>query len=256
MRRLPWRSTSATAASSATSSDAGRAAHEHLDAGASRQPLQVGEFADVLRRRADEEGDVDPGAALGATALVGEIGGADRRRLGVRHLEDGGDAADRRGGGAGGEVLLVFEAGLAEVDLGVDDAGQDVQAGAVDVLLRIGAAEARRTRRYARRGRRRRSAPAPPGVATTPARRIKSNSLALALPSHSIGDPRLELYAEEAGAATGIIFAPRMPERSAIELELPSRPARHRGVRFSREELTHDTRCEILRSGTTGALDA
>ncbi len=83
---------------------------------------------DVLRRRADKEGDVGPHAALGAAALVGEIDDTDRRRLGVRHLEDGGDAAHCRRGGAGAEIFLVFEAGLAEMHLGVDDTGQDVQA--------------------------------------------------------------------------------------------------------------------------------
>ena len=57
--------------------------------------------------------------------------------LGVGHLEDAGDAAQHRGAAAGFEVFLVLGAGLAEMDLGVDDAGQDVKAGAIDDLGRL-----------------------------------------------------------------------------------------------------------------------
>ena len=55
-------------------------------------------------------------------------------RLGVRHLEHGGDAAQHRRPAAGRKIFLVLEAGLAEMHLAVDHAGQDVQAGGVDGL--------------------------------------------------------------------------------------------------------------------------
>ena len=57
---------------------AGRAAHEHLDAGAARQPFQLAQLLGVLGGGADEEGDVAPDAALGAPPLVGEILGRER----------------------------------------------------------------------------------------------------------------------------------------------------------------------------------
>ncbi len=64
----------------------------------------------------------------GAADLVGKRLGRDGQRLGIGHFEDGGDAAHDRGAAAGFEVFLVLGAGLAEMHLGVDDAGQDVKA--------------------------------------------------------------------------------------------------------------------------------
>ena len=52
-------------------------------------------------------------------------------RLGVGHLEHRRDAAEGRRGRAGGEVFLVLEAGLAEMHLGVDDAGQHMQTAGI-----------------------------------------------------------------------------------------------------------------------------
>ena len=49
---------------------AGGRAHEHLDAGAARNALELGEMVGVLRSTADEEGVVAPGAALGEVELV------------------------------------------------------------------------------------------------------------------------------------------------------------------------------------------
>ena len=71
-------------------------------------------------------------APTGAENLVGERLGRDRLRVGVRHLEHGGDAAEHRGAGARLQILLVGKPRLAEVDLGVDHARQDVKAGALD----------------------------------------------------------------------------------------------------------------------------
>ena len=75
-------------------------------------------------------------APLRARDLVGERGGGGRRRIGVGHFEHRGDAAQHRRARAGLEILLVSQAGLAEMNLGVDDAGQDVQAAAIDPLAR------------------------------------------------------------------------------------------------------------------------
>ena len=60
----------------------------------------------------------------------------DGQRIGVRHLEHRGDAAHHGAARAGLQVLLVGQAGLAEMHLGVHHAGQDVQALAVDHLGR------------------------------------------------------------------------------------------------------------------------
>ncbi len=117
-------------------------------------------------------------AAGAAADLVVEGIGGRRQGLGVRHLEHRRDAAHDGGARAGFEVFLVLEPGLAEMDLAVDDAGQDVEAGAVDHLA------ARGGREIAERC----DAPArtpisvgamPFGVAATPPFRIRSNVSAM-----------------------------------------------------------------------------
>ena len=67
-------------------------------------------------------------AAAAAGDLVGQRLGGDGQRAGVGHLEDGGDAAHHGRARAGLEVFLVLGAGLAEMDLRVDHAGQDGEA--------------------------------------------------------------------------------------------------------------------------------
>ena len=113
---------------------AGRGAHEHLDAAGARQPLQRGELMGVLARGADIEGKVAMHAVMRARDLVGQRLRAGGGRLGVRHLEHRGDAAQHRAARAGFQVLLVGEAGLAEMHVAVDHARQHVQAAAVDRL--------------------------------------------------------------------------------------------------------------------------
>ena len=56
-----------------------------------------------------------------------------RREL-VGHVNDGRDAAAHRRGRSGREVLLVGNPGIAEVHVGIDQAGQDVQIGGIDCL--------------------------------------------------------------------------------------------------------------------------
>ena len=114
---------------------AGRGAHEDLDPGSARQPLQLAGYSrhcrGCRRRRRRSRNACGPVArrtlSASASAVVVE-------RVGVGHLEDGRDAAHDRGARPGLEVFLVLGARLAEMDLGVDDARQDVQAGAVDDL--------------------------------------------------------------------------------------------------------------------------
>ena len=74
-------------------------------------------------------------AAGGAGDLVLEGRARDGQRVGVGHLEDAGDAAHHRRQRAGRKIFLVLQPRLAEMHLGVDDAGQDVQAAAVDGLV-------------------------------------------------------------------------------------------------------------------------
>ena len=73
--------------------------------------------------------------------LVGERVRARRRRVGVGHFEHGGHPAENGRARAGLQILLVDEAGLAEMHLAVDDAGQNMQALAVDPFACRGAAE-------------------------------------------------------------------------------------------------------------------
>ena len=92
---------------------------------------ELRQLLDILPRGADEEGEVAIHAPAPAPHLIGERLSAHRRRLGVRHLEHGGDAAEHGRPAAGFQVLLVLEPRLAEMHLGIDDAWQDMQAGRV-----------------------------------------------------------------------------------------------------------------------------
>jgi hypothetical protein len=120
---------------------AGGGAHEHLDPAAAGQPLQFAQLVGVLMRAADIEGVVAVHAAPGARQLVGQRLGRDRVGIGVRHLKHGRDAAEHRAARAGLQVFLPLHAGLAEMHLGVDDAGQDGQAARVEHLAGRGLAE-------------------------------------------------------------------------------------------------------------------
>ena len=107
------------------------------------QLLELAQQMGILARAAHVEGEVAIHAVGGAADLVGQRFGRDGERAGVGHLEDAGDAAHDGGAAAGFEVFLVFGTGLAQMDLAVDHARQDVEAGAIDhlapLLLREGA---------------------------------------------------------------------------------------------------------------------
>ena len=84
-----------------------------------------------------EHGEVAQRFGFADLLLDADLLGIFGRRDLVRHVDDGRDAAADRCGRAGREVLLVRHAGIAEMDVGVDQAGQDVQAGGVDRLLAV-----------------------------------------------------------------------------------------------------------------------
>ena len=81
---------------------------------------------------ADPEREVAVHAMMPPRQLVGELGLAGGERAGVGHLEHRRDAAQHRGAGAGLEIFLVGQAGIAKMHLAIDDARQDVEAGGVD----------------------------------------------------------------------------------------------------------------------------
>ena len=96
------------------------------------------------------EADGDARVAGGGVAQ----GAQDRRGVddgvGVRHRDDGAVAARRGRAGAGLEVLLVLLAGRAQVDVRVDEGGEEVAPAAVDDLGARRGGEARRARRSRR----------------------------------------------------------------------------------------------------------
>ena len=59
-------------------------------------------------------------------------GGVVERRLRVRHGDDGGEASESGGAGAGFDRLRLFVAGLAQVGVQVDEAGHDEAPGGVE----------------------------------------------------------------------------------------------------------------------------
>ena len=76
-------------------------------------------------------------AEVGRTTTVDLVAYAGTRvgdGVGVGHCRDVGEAAMGRGAAAGGDVLLVLEAGIAEVDVHVDEARNQVLAAGVDHL--------------------------------------------------------------------------------------------------------------------------
>ena len=70
---------------------------------------------------------------LGQPLLLLHLLGMGHRRDRVGHVHHAGDAPGDGGAGAGAEVFLVGHAGLAEVDVPVDQPGQDMLAPGVDL---------------------------------------------------------------------------------------------------------------------------
>ena len=115
----------------------GRRTHEHLDARGARQPFERCHLAGILARSADPECEIAMHAVMAAPHLVGERVGRGGLRFGVGHLEDGRDAPHDGGARTGFQIFLVVEPRLAEMNLRVDDTGQDVQAPTIDDAGRI-----------------------------------------------------------------------------------------------------------------------
>ena len=115
--------------------------HEHLDSTAARQPFQLAQEGGVLVSAAHIEGMVAVHAVLGSDQLVGQRPGVGGGGLGVRHLEYRNHAPEHGALRAGFQVFLPLQPGLAEVDLGVDDAGHHRQPCGVENLAGRGLAQ-------------------------------------------------------------------------------------------------------------------
>ena len=98
------------------------------------QPLELGNVGDIVVRAADPEGEIAMHAAPGPRELVGERVCARGQRIGVGHFEHRGHAAKHGRARAGLQVLFMNETRLAKMHLGVDDAGKNMQAAAIDAL--------------------------------------------------------------------------------------------------------------------------
>lgn len=86
--------------------------------------MQGAQVLGVAGHGAAPEADVDEGLVARDGLLLLERGDVDRRRDGVqRHVDDGGHAAGGRGAGGGREALPLRAAGLVDVHVGVDQAG-------------------------------------------------------------------------------------------------------------------------------------
>src|SRR5690606_31069823 len=79
----------------------------------------------VVRQGAAPEADVDVRLAGGDPLLGAQVVHRRGGREGVEgHVDEGGDAAGGRGAGGGPEALPLGAAGVVDVDVGVDQAGQ------------------------------------------------------------------------------------------------------------------------------------
>ncbi len=106
--------------------------HEALE-GVDAAGDEAGQFVDIVLGEQAVETVIDMGLR-GGRLLLAQLHDGSRRRMRVRHLEHRGRAAHRRGGRAGAPILLVRVAGLAEMDMHVDRAGQQELARDIDRL--------------------------------------------------------------------------------------------------------------------------
>ena len=83
------------------------------------------------------EAEVDVGGRTRRLELAVEGRPVDRRRMGVeRHVEETRGAAGGKRARSRAETLPVRPSGVVQVHVCVDDAGQNMEAGAVDLLAR------------------------------------------------------------------------------------------------------------------------
>ncbi len=84
-----------------------------------------------------EEADRNAGLLARRLAQGLDVRGRRDRRIGVGHRQDAAVATGRGGAGAGLDVLLVLVPRRAQVDVRIEERGEGMQAGGID-LLRIG----------------------------------------------------------------------------------------------------------------------
>ena len=135
MRRRPERMTRSRCSSSSTMQVAGGTAGEDFYRADAAAEFQLRQLGDVGLGAADIEAHVAPGLAFHVVLLPGELFRIGDRRRGVGHVEHRGKAAEHGGAGAGGDALHRLVAGVAQMDVRIDQAGQNVQAGGVDGLV-------------------------------------------------------------------------------------------------------------------------
>lgn len=114
--------------------------------------------------------------------LVGQRLGADGERIGVRHLEDTGDAAHDGGAPTGLEVFLVLGPGLPQMHLAVHHAGEDMEPLAVEDLPGMDPGIASDPHDLAARNRHVAGAGAARWLTTIPPLRIKSARMGMGSP--------------------------------------------------------------------------
>src|SRR3954447_21068272 len=108
--------------------------HERLEADHAAL-VQLLETIRIAGHDAAPQAEVDARRGVRGRELGIERGSVERRRMRVeRHLEARGHAAGGERGGAGRPTLPVRPARLVEVHVRVEAAGEDVQAGRVDLL--------------------------------------------------------------------------------------------------------------------------
>ena len=74
-----------------------RRAHKDLDAGSARQAFEFRNVRHIVVRCADPEGEIAMHPMRRALHLIGETRRLGRGRIGIRHVENGGEAAQYRG---------------------------------------------------------------------------------------------------------------------------------------------------------------
>lgn len=111
---------------------AGRTAHEDLDRAAVGVRLEFGEVIDIVGGRTDEKTHIAPDAAAAAREFVREFRGGGRRGLGVGHLEDRRDSAERGGPRSRLEIFFVLEPRFPEMHLRIDGTGKNVETMCLD----------------------------------------------------------------------------------------------------------------------------
>ena len=115
---------------------AGRSTHEHLHARGLLRVQRTDRFQVVIAG-AVVEAVVGPGAAARELVLGFQDGRIQRRRVGVGHVHEAGQATGHGRGRFAGDVALVGQARFAEMHLVVDHAGQQPAPGGVHHLLAV-----------------------------------------------------------------------------------------------------------------------